>query len=100
MQKGLSNITIEIDSQNAMEMLREGAANTSPYRAIVEDAKFLISRCECSIQHIPREGNHSADVLANIGVNQQEHLVYLENPLSSLLFVLITDMVNANSGRD
>ncbi|CAL5435909.1 unnamed protein product [Camellia sinensis] len=31
MQQGLSNITIEIDSQNAMEMLRDGAANISPY---------------------------------------------------------------------
>ncbi|KAF5950148.1 hypothetical protein HYC85_012141 [Camellia sinensis] len=44
MPKGLSNITIETDSQNAMEILREGATNTSPYRAIVEDAKFLLRK--------------------------------------------------------
>ncbi|KAL7227524.1 hypothetical protein ACSBR1_022389 [Camellia fascicularis] len=100
MQKGLSNIIIETDSQIAMEMLRAGAFTTSPYLAIIEDAKFLLSRCQCTIQHTPREGNYSVDALTNIGVNQQEHLVFLENPPSSLLSFLVTDMVNAQSVKD
>ncbi|GMP53386.1 hypothetical protein CsSME_00018848 [Camellia sinensis var. sinensis] len=102
MQKGMSNIAIETDSQIAMNLIKDGAASTSPYRAIVEDANFILSRCQCSIQHIPREGNQSADALANLGASQQEHLLYLEDPPSSILCLLIIDMVdaNANSRRD
>ncbi|GMP38659.1 hypothetical protein CsSME_00009817 [Camellia sinensis var. sinensis] len=99
---GMSNITIETDSQTAMDLIRDGAASSSPFRAIVEDANFLLSRCQCSIQHVPREGNQGADALANLRANQQEHLIYLEDPPSSILSLLIIDMVHAsvNSRRD
>ncbi|XP_028120402.1 uncharacterized protein LOC114317817 [Camellia sinensis] len=102
MQKGMSNITIERDFQAAMDLIRDGAASSSPFRAIVEDANFFLNRCQCSIQHVPREGNQSANALANLEANQQEHLIYLEDPPSSILSLLITDMVHAsvNSRRD
>ncbi|CAL5395922.1 unnamed protein product [Camellia sinensis] len=73
MQKGLSNIEIETDSQTTMELVRDGAAGNSPYKAVIEDANFLLRRCSCLIQAIPREANQCANALANLRVNQQEY---------------------------
>ncbi|KAL7253411.1 hypothetical protein ACSBR1_007864 [Camellia fascicularis] len=50
MEEGISNIEIEIDSQTAMELIRDGSERNSPYRALIEDANFLLRRCQCSIQ--------------------------------------------------
>lgn len=99
MQKGLANIDIETDSQIAMKLIQEGADRTSLYRALIEDANFMVRRCNCSIQYIPRETNVCADALANLGVNQTEHLVFLDEPPSSIFSFLIEDMVSANSKR-
>lgn len=100
MQKDLSIIEIETNSHTTMELIRDGAAVNSPYRAIIEDATFLMRRCNCSIQTTPRVVNQCADALANIGVNQQEHLVFLENPPNCITPLLIADMMNASSSRD
>ncbi|GMP98855.1 hypothetical protein CsSME_00046579 [Camellia sinensis var. sinensis] len=86
MQKGMANIEIEIDSQLAMKLTKDGVESTSPYRALIEDVNFMPRRCNCSIQHIPREANQCADALANIGANQTEHLVFQEDPPKLCLF--------------
>lgn len=78
-----------------MELIRDGSAANSPYRALIEDANFLL-RGQCTLKAIPREANQSADALANLGVNQQDHTVFLEDPPSSILYFLIIDM----SSRD
>ncbi|CAL5436074.1 unnamed protein product [Camellia sinensis] len=67
--------------------------------ALIEDANFMLRRCNCSIQYIPREANQCADALANIGVNQTEHLVFLDDPPSSIISFLFADMVSASSRR-
>ncbi|CAL5338110.1 unnamed protein product [Camellia sinensis] len=100
MQKGLSNIEIETDSQTTMELVRDGAAGNSPYKAVIEDANFLLRRCSCLIQAIPREANQCANALANLRVNQQEYLVFLKDPSSFMFSLLIADVVNVNSRRD
>lgn len=100
MQKGMANIEIETDSQTAMELIRDGAEINSPYRALIEVASFFLRRCQCSIKAIPREANQSADAMANLGVNKQEHTIFLDNPPSSILPLLITDMRIASSSRD
>lgn len=40
---------------------------------------------------MPREANQSADAMANIGVNQREHLIFLEDPPSFISSMLIAD---------
>ncbi|GMQ00802.1 hypothetical protein CsSME_00047717 [Camellia sinensis var. sinensis] len=100
MQKGLTNIDIETDSQTAMELIRDGTVANSPYRALIKDANFLLRCCQCTLKAIPREANQSADALANLGVNQHDHTVFLEDPLSSILSFLITDMSTVSSSRD
>ncbi|XP_028063794.1 uncharacterized protein LOC114267012 [Camellia sinensis] len=98
--KGLTNIDIESDSQTAMELILDGAEMNSPYRALIEDANFLLGRCQCSITSIPRETNSCADDLANLGVNQQELTIFLDDPPNSICPLLITDMRNISSSRD
>ncbi|GMP58876.1 hypothetical protein CsSME_00022384 [Camellia sinensis var. sinensis] len=78
---------------------RDGAAANSPYRVLIEDANFRLRRCQCSIEAIPRETNNSADAMANLGVNQQEHLIVLEDPPSSISVLSIADMMNVGSRR-
>ncbi|KAL7210038.1 hypothetical protein ACSBR1_031585 [Camellia fascicularis] len=71
-----------------------------PYRALIDDANFMLKRCNYNIQYISREANQCTDTLANIGVNQTEHLVFLKDPPSSVFSFLIVDMVSASSRRD
>lgn len=100
LQKGLANIQIETDSQLAMELIRGGAGENSPYRALIEDANFLLRGCQCTIETIPREANQCADALANLGVNQQEHLILKEDPPVSILSLLTADLLHVGSRRD
>lgn len=99
MQKDLANIQIETDSTQAMELIRDGPTANSPFRALIEDAHFLLRRCQCSIEAIPREANTSADAMANLGVNQQEHLIVIEDPPSSISALLVADMMHVGSRR-
>ncbi|KAL7196303.1 hypothetical protein ACSBR1_036331 [Camellia fascicularis] len=51
-----------------------------PYKAMLEDIKFLMKRCNCSVIHILRENNKCADGLASRRVNHVENLVVLNDP--------------------
>ncbi|CAL5378448.1 unnamed protein product [Camellia sinensis] len=97
MQKGMANIDIETNSQVASQLITDGVDSSSPYRALIDDVTFLLRRCKCRISYIPREANKCADALANMGVNQTEHFVFLDEPPSALFVVLVADMVAANS---
>ncbi|KAL7193165.1 hypothetical protein ACSBR2_024885 [Camellia fascicularis] len=99
MQKGLANIELKTDSQLAMKLIQDGVESSSPYRALIEDAYFMLKRCKCSIKYIPRETNQCADTLANIGVNQVEHLVFLDEPSGSMSSLLIADIFSSNVAR-
>ncbi|GMP26896.1 hypothetical protein CsSME_00003146 [Camellia sinensis var. sinensis] len=100
MQKGLANIELETDSQEVRQLISDGAASSCPYRALIEDANFLLRRCKCRISYIPREANKCADALANIGVSQSEHFVFLDEPPNVLHSALVADMVATSSKRD
>lgn len=80
MQKGLADIELDTDSQEARTLIIDGAASSCPYRALIEDANFLLRRCKCRISYIPREANKCVDGLANLGVSQSDHFVFLEEP--------------------
>ncbi|XP_028069082.1 uncharacterized protein LOC114271680 [Camellia sinensis] len=99
-EKGMANTHIETDSQLAMELIWDGAVANSSYRALIEDANFIIKRCQCTIATIPREANYTADALANLGVAQQEHFIFLEDPPVSISSLLVNDMIHVGSRRD
>ena len=99
MQKGLNDIQIETDSQTALKLISNGGEGTHPYRALIEDGNFILRRCRCTIQYVPRDANQSADALANIGVNQKGNLIFLEEPPNSVSSFLVADLISANLVR-
>lgn len=68
-------------------------------RIVVEDAKHLIRRCQCSIQLIVREGNMCADKLANLGANQDEPLVVTEDAPDDVRSLVVTDLLGIEYQR-
>ncbi|GMP65273.1 hypothetical protein CsSME_00026140 [Camellia sinensis var. sinensis] len=99
-QKGTKDVVIESDSELAINQLQNGPCLNSPYKAPIEDAKFLLKRCNCSLQYTPREGNKCADWLANMGVSQDKHVLVLEEPPEEVKALLIADLTGTSVLRD
>ncbi|CAL5377729.1 unnamed protein product [Camellia sinensis] len=99
-QKGIKEVGIESDSKLAISQIRDGPSHNSPYQALIEYAKFLLSRCNRSLHHTLREGNKCADKLANIGVTHDEHIVVLDDPPEELKALLIDDLTGASEMMD
>ncbi|CAL5382343.1 unnamed protein product [Camellia sinensis] len=74
-EKSYKDLSIETDSQYAIDMLKGNIEVTFPLRSLVENSKFLIQRSGFLIQHVKREGNKSVDGLAKMESNQNEMLI-------------------------
>ncbi|CAL5385783.1 unnamed protein product [Camellia sinensis] len=92
-EKGYKDLIIETDAMEALDMLKEQVEVISSLRSLVRNSKFLIRRCGYTLQHVLREGNMSADGLAKTGVDQDEHLVVMEDPLDRIRSQVVTDMI-------
>ncbi|GMP58688.1 hypothetical protein CsSME_00022271 [Camellia sinensis var. sinensis] len=69
-------------------------------RSLIEDARFLLRRSNSSLGHTLRERNKAVDRLANMGVAQNEHVVFLDNPPIEVTTFLIDDMTGVSFVRD
>lgn len=98
-QKSTLNVVIETDAAQAIDLLHSGPSHNSPFRALIEDTKFLLKRCNCSLRHTLREGNRVADRLANLGVVQTDHVVMLEDPPEAVRALIIEDMTGVGAMR-
>ncbi|XP_028100581.1 uncharacterized protein LOC114299952 [Camellia sinensis] len=98
--KGTEGVDIESDSELAINQIQIEPCLNSPYKALIEDAKFLLKRCNCSLCHTPREGNKCADLLANMRVAQDEHVLVLEEPPNEVKALIINDMIGVSVLRD
>ncbi|KAL7214432.1 hypothetical protein ACSBR1_026773 [Camellia fascicularis] len=56
------------NSEMTINKIHNRASGNSPYKALIEDAKFVFNKCKCIIGHILREMNKCADKLANLGM--------------------------------
>ncbi|CAL5349330.1 unnamed protein product [Camellia sinensis] len=99
LEKSMHDITIETDSEQMVLHINNTTPSNHPHRALLEDIKFLMLRCNCDVSHILREGNKCADGLANMGVNHVENLVVLDNPPNEIANLLIADIVGASCER-
>ncbi|KAL7212809.1 hypothetical protein ACSBR2_015487 [Camellia fascicularis] len=88
------------DSKLAINQIQIVPCHNSPYKALIEDAKFLLKTCNCSLQHTLREGNRCAYKLANMGVAQDEHVVLLEDPPEEVKALVIDDITGVCVERD
>ncbi|KAL7173272.1 hypothetical protein ACSBR2_032687 [Camellia fascicularis] len=75
-------------------------AQVSKLNSLIEDAKFLLKMCDCSLQHTPRKGNKCTDLLVNMGVAQDEHVVVLEEPPEEVKALAIDDMTGVSVLKD
>ncbi|KAL7262612.1 hypothetical protein ACSBR1_000886 [Camellia fascicularis] len=55
--------------------------------------KGLVERRNCSIQYIMQEANQCADKLANMGADQVEHLLVMEEPPLEVRSLIVADLV-------
>ncbi|CAL5376633.1 unnamed protein product [Camellia sinensis] len=99
-EKCWRNVIIETDCQDAVNLINDRAHPNCPYRALVEDIKFLTSRMDCTIKLIFREVNKCADALAHMGENQVKDLKIYEDPPILLRPILMIDMIEIVYERD
>ncbi|CAL5377310.1 unnamed protein product [Camellia sinensis] len=88
----MRDVLIETDVENVVLHINNTTTSNYLYRALLEDIKFLMQRCNCAVSHILREGNKCADRLANMGVNHGGNLEVLENPPSEIANLLVADI--------
>lgn len=80
LEKGMSNVQIESDSQTAVFLINEGANTTQPQSNIINDGKYLLDRTRSTLTHIYHGANESAHCLARIGAEENEELVVSKTP--------------------
>ncbi|KAL7172538.1 hypothetical protein ACSBR2_032095 [Camellia fascicularis] len=76
--------------------MEEPIESNCPFKNLVEDAKILFRGCECTIQHIWKQGNLSVDALAKLGADQPEDMLVVNEPLAELRSYLMTDMIGVS----
>ena len=63
-EKGLSEVEVKTDSEEALQLVKGDAHQSFPLRTLVEDSRFLLRRCKSTIQHTLKQGNRCANKLA------------------------------------
>ncbi|KAI8555393.1 hypothetical protein RHMOL_Rhmol05G0171200 [Rhododendron molle] len=70
-----TQVEAEMDSLGVMNLVKE---NLDPQGNLIEECKSMSERSNCSINHAFREKNRVADMLANLGVGQEDPLLMLQ----------------------
>ncbi|CAL5407188.1 unnamed protein product [Camellia sinensis] len=99
LEKSMRDVLFEADVEQVVIHINSATPSNYPYRALLEDIKFLMHRCNCEVRHILREGNQCADRLANIGVSLGDNLVVLDNPPPEIANLLVADIVGLSCDR-
>lgn len=100
LEKGLSNIQIESDSQTSVLLINEGANTNHPQSNIVNDGHYILNRTGCTISHNYRGANECADFLARFGAEQTEELVVIDQPPIEIREFMNRDRLNTRSILD
>ncbi|KAL7230058.1 hypothetical protein ACSBR2_008572 [Camellia fascicularis] len=57
LQKRMHEVIIETDAKQLVQLMEEDTDDKFLYKGLLEDAIILFRGCECTIQHIFKEGN-------------------------------------------
>ncbi|CAL5371297.1 unnamed protein product [Camellia sinensis] len=99
LEKNMRDVLIETDAEQVVIHINSTTPSNYPYRALLEDIKFLMHRCNCAVRHILREGNQCANRLANIRVSHGDNQVVLDNPPPEIANLLVADIVGLSCER-
>ncbi|XP_028080539.1 uncharacterized protein LOC114282098 [Camellia sinensis] len=96
LQKGMDNVTIELDTMQVVQLMNEETRDNCPFKNLVEDSKILLQGCQCTVQHVWKEGNLCADALAKFGAQQPKDMLVVNEPPAEIRSLLISDMIALN----
>lgn len=99
LQKGMNQVMIETNAEQVVQLLQEEPGDRCPFKNLVEDAQILLRGCDCSVQHVWKEGNLCADFLAKMGANQPEEILVMNDPPAELRELLVADMIGLGRMR-
>lgn len=91
-EKGVREVTCYTDSMNAMTLIKEQQIAYHSYATIIQDIKdLLILPWKVDLQHVLREGNQCADLLAKMGASDDVKLRLFDVPPPNLCVTLAGD---------
>uniref|UniRef100_A0A5B7ALD5 RNase H type-1 domain-containing protein n=1 Tax=Davidia involucrata TaxID=16924 RepID=A0A5B7ALD5_DAVIN len=94
-QSGSPKLIVESDCEVTINLLNKLEEIDSAYEAILEDCRLYAASFEvCEFIHTLREGNTCVDYAANLGVNQRERMVVMDEPPTELLRLLFADVAS------
>ncbi|GMP68316.1 hypothetical protein CsSME_00027964 [Camellia sinensis var. sinensis] len=99
LQQGINNVTIETNAAQVVKLMEEPIMSNYPFKNLVEDAKVLFRGCECTIQHIWKQGNLCADALAKMGADQPEEMLVVNVSPAELGNFLPANMIGVSRER-
>ncbi|CAL5330823.1 unnamed protein product [Camellia sinensis] len=79
-QKAFNEVIVKMDAEKVVKLLEEGHGENHPFRGLVEDARIIFNSCQCTAQHVLREGNLCADALAKFEAEQPEGIPDINDP--------------------
>lgn len=94
LEKGLSNVQVESDSQTAVLLFNDGANTNHPQSNLINDGHYLLGRTGCTLTHTYRSANACADFLAGFGAEQNEDLVVYDRPPLEIREFMNRDRLN------
>lgn len=93
LQKGFNNVIIETDAEQVVKLFEEGPREKHLLRGLLEDARIIFNGCQCTAQHVYREGNLCADALAKLGADQPEDILVVNDLPVEIRALLVSNMV-------
>ncbi|XP_028065385.1 uncharacterized protein LOC114268405 [Camellia sinensis] len=90
---GFHKVIIEIDATEVVKLLEEGLGEHHLLRGLVEDGRIIFNGCQCTVQHIYREGNLCVHVMSKLGAEQPEDILAVNDPPAEIRELLVSDMV-------
>lgn len=103
LDKGYSNVILESDSLDLVNMLNqtENQPLEAPLINLREDIQKILSKVATKeIVHCYREGNLPADVLAKMALSNQNGIMMLQSPPLALANLIYQDMNGVSVARD
>ncbi|KAF7811665.1 peroxidase 65-like [Senna tora] len=92
-EKGFRKVTIECDSEVALELVSNGVVDTHPCSALVQRVRSLIDRhWDTELVHVFREANQAADFMAKLSHSLAEGFHVFDSPHVGLRSILAADL--------
>lgn len=89
-----------MDNESIIKIMQDTMNCDEGACTFIMDCKRLVASWRSiSVRHICREGNKSADYLANLGQQGEWGMVHLDDPLDGLIDLLQADAGGASTCR-